>query len=230
MLRLVVALATICPAAVALSAPVVVDFEGVVTTFSVPPSDDFGLLPPVALGDRFTGRYVYDGDVAPLVFPRPSGVGYGYNFSSLPSAGFDVEINGRAYVFTNATPARIPFNISAYYVENSQSGFVFSSYQAQFLESSDAAAGTQANEVVILFNWEQPDFPDDPLALPSIETLTSNQFLFTLRYEAAPNFGPPIASSRFAGEITSIRVVPEPSTVTLLTAGLGALWAARRRV
>jgi hypothetical protein len=228
MLRLVVALAFLCPATVALSAPVVVTFEGVVTDDSITPSDDFGLLPPIVPGDRFTGRYTYDDDVAPLVFPSPSGVAYRYEFSSLPFAGFDVEINGRSYSFTNATPARIPFNLVTAYVEDSQSGLVFSRYDAQFLESSDATAGVITNEVFMRFTWEQPDFPSDPLSLPNLDTLQANQFFFTLRYEAEPNFGPPIASSRFAGEITSIQVIPEPSTVTLLTPGLCVLLAARR--
>ena len=105
---------------------------------------------------------------------------------------------------------------------------MFSRYDASLLESSDSAAGVITNEVFLRFTWEQPDFPSDPLALPILETLQANQFFFTLRYEAEPNFGPPIASSRFAGEITSIRVIPEPSTLTLLTAGLCVLLAARR--
>lgn len=207
-----------------------VDFEGTVTDDAIAPSDDFGLLPPIVPGDRFTGRYTYDDDVPPLVFPRESGVAYRYEFLSLPSAGFDVEINGRTYSFTNAIQADIPFNLVTAYVENAESGLVFSRYDAQFVESSDAAAGVITNEVFMRFTWEQSDFPSDPLALPNLDTLQANQFFLTLRYEAEPNFGPPSASSRFAGEITSIRVVPAASAAALLGAGLCILVAARRRI
>ncbi len=200
-LGLLLLLATSAPAA-----PITVQFEG---TVDFADTDNGFFANTVSAGDTFTGSYTYDSTLADSNATATQGE---YRYTTGGAFGMTTTIN--SMVFQTAADvsgqnrieifADDPFNDDRYGIWNSandpHNGYVVDS---QILMLTDASKTANASDAL-------PTVAPDLNLFPTI-----NQFSLVLTDESHMDI------DAFYGTITSISLVPEPSTAVL--AGLGGL-------
>ena len=179
-------------------------------------SDPVGILPnPIQVGDLMSGTYTYDTSSPDLHSYDPSS---GYFRFSQPPSGISLKIGN--YTF-ETDPDNMDFRVSLDYNVDA-AGSSWNDFTLESDKTRPLPDGTELGPVFLYFGTTKGDDTDIlssydlPLTAPDMDYWGGGSF------RISPPPGPSIH-----GYITSVVLIPEPATITLLATA--ALALIRRR-
>ena len=204
---------------------VTIGFDGEVVAMNMPPggrdlpADDFGILPPIAPGDRFSGAFTFDNSSPDL--RDDSGTFGVYSLDEYPSTRVEFEVNGNTFVLEQ--PPK-PFDSYIQIEADGSDTFLFR-WDGRF--DSEGEGGFDLLTIAVqALDLEHSFLTTDRLTVvPDFSRASIAKFGYYARVKTiySPQ-GFQQSASGFAGLISSMRVlsvvpepVPEPTPILLLS-------------
>lgn len=197
--------------------PITFSFSGVVTNYQYAggnnPSDTFG--GSIAVGTPFSGTYTFNSNAAgiytmPVVELAFPSVGAPF--------GFSVDV-GANHFSTNRVTVAVANNIVNTF-DPSQPSPIEDVYWAgyTFLDKPSISIGLYDTTALSF------DYPYLPLTPPALNGFEGK--IFSLNFVESSDY---LNDYKVTGEIQTLRQVPEPGSLAMISIGLASLWFIRRR-